>query len=41
MQDGDTALIKATRTRNLDIVRVLLDKGAKVSATDKVYRSLP
>ena len=36
MQDGDTPLLRAVRSRNLDMVRILLDKGAKVSATDKV-----
>lgn len=35
-QDGETPLIKATKMRNIDIVELLLDKGAKVSAVDKV-----
>lgn len=36
LQDGETPLIKATKMRNVDIVELLLDKGAKVSAVDKV-----
>ena len=36
VQDGETPLIKATKMRNIDIVELLLDKGAKVSAVDKV-----
>lgn len=35
-QDGETPLIKATKMRNIEIVEMLLDKGAKVSAVDKV-----
>lgn len=35
-QDGETPLIKATKMRNIEIVELLLDKGAKVSAVDKV-----
>lgn len=35
-QDGETPLIKATKMRNMEIVELLLDKGAKVSAVDKV-----
>uniref|UniRef100_A0A452I9I8 Uncharacterized protein n=1 Tax=Gopherus agassizii TaxID=38772 RepID=A0A452I9I8_9SAUR len=34
-KDGETPLIKATKMRNIDIVELLLDKGAKVSAIDK------
>ena len=29
-------MLKAVRLKNLEIVKVLLDKGAKVSACDKV-----
>lgn len=35
-QEGETPLIKATKMRNIEIVELLLDKGAKVSALDKV-----
>lgn len=35
-QDSETPLIKATKMRNIEIVELLLDKGAKVSAVDKV-----
>lgn len=35
-QDAETPLIKATKMRNMEIVELLLDKGAKVSAVDKV-----
>lgn len=35
-QDGETPLIKATKMRNIEVVELLLDKGAKVSAVDKV-----
>lgn len=35
-KDGETPLIKATKMRNIEIVELLLDKGAKVSAVDKV-----
>lgn len=35
-QDGETPLIKATKMRSIEIVELLLDKGAKVSAVDKV-----
>lgn len=34
-KDGDTALLRAVRSRNAEIVQLLLDKKAKVSATDK------
>ncbi|CAM9647184.1 unnamed protein product [Lampetra planeri] len=34
-KDGDTPLIKATKMRNVDIVQLLLNKNAKVSAADK------
>ena len=37
-QDGETPLIKATKMRNIEVVELLLDKGAKVSAVDKVKR---
>jgi len=36
VQDGDTPLLKAVRNRSFDIVQTLLEKGAKVSACDKV-----
>ena len=36
MQDGDTPLLKAVRNRNFEIMQVLLEKGSKVSACDKV-----
>uniref|UniRef100_G1RRZ7 Kinase D interacting substrate 220 n=1 Tax=Nomascus leucogenys TaxID=61853 RepID=G1RRZ7_NOMLE len=35
-KDGETPLIKATKMRNIEVVELLLDKGAKVSAVDKV-----
>lgn len=35
-QDAETPLIKATKMRNIEIVELLLDKGAKVSAVDRV-----
>lgn len=35
-QDGETPLIKATKMRNIEVVELLLDKGAKVSAVDRV-----
>lgn len=35
-QEGETPLIKATKMRNIEIVELLLDKGARVSAVDKV-----
>ncbi|XP_043999072.1 kinase D-interacting substrate of 220 kDa B isoform X3 [Gambusia affinis] len=34
-KDGETALIKATKMRSIDVVELLLDKGAKVSAVDR------
>lgn len=34
-QDGDTPLLKAVRSRNSEIVQLLLDKKAKVTAADK------
>uniref|UniRef100_UPI00358F82F8 kinase D-interacting substrate of 220 kDa isoform X3 n=1 Tax=Myxine glutinosa TaxID=7769 RepID=UPI00358F82F8 len=34
-QDGETPLIKATKMRSVEIVQLLLDKNAKVSASDK------
>lgn len=37
-QEGETPLIKATKMRNIEIVELLLDKGAKVSAMDKVLQ---
>jgi len=36
VQDGDTPLLKAVRNRNFELVQTLLEKGAKVSACDKV-----
>lgn len=39
-QDGETPLIKATKMRNIEVVELLLDKGAKVSAVDKVRAGL-
>ena len=36
LQDGDTPLMRAVRTRNELCVRFLLDKGAKVGVYDKV-----
>lgn len=38
LQDGETPLVKATKMRNIEIVELLLDKGAKVSAVDKVRK---
>lgn len=35
-QDGETPLIKATKMRNIEVVELLLDKGARVSAVDRV-----
>lgn len=40
-QDEETPLIKATKMRNIEIVELLLDKGAKVSAVDKVQFRRP
>lgn len=40
-QEGETPLIKATKMRNIEIVELLLDKGAKVSAMDKVLQQNP
>lgn len=37
LQDGETPLIKATKMRNIEIVELLLDKGAKVAAVDRVW----
>lgn len=34
-QEGDTALLRAVRNRNLEIVQLLLDKKARVTAADK------
>jgi len=36
VQDGDTPLLKAVRNRNYEMVQIMLEKGAKVSACDKV-----
>jgi len=36
LQDGDTALMRAVRSRHELIVRQLLDKGSKVAVYDKV-----
>ena len=33
--DGNTPLLKAVKNRNSDIVQMLLEKKAKVAATDK------
>lgn len=35
LQDGDTPLLKAVRSRNAEIVQLLIDKKAKVAACDK------
>lgn len=35
-KDEDTALLRAVRSRNEESVRLLLEKGAKVSHCDKV-----
>ena len=35
VQDGDTALLKAVRNRNTELVELLIGKGGKVYATDK------
>lgn len=34
-KDGDTCLLRAVRSRNVEAVQILLDKKAKVSACDK------
>lgn len=39
-QDGETPLIKATKMRSIEVVELLLDKGARVSAVDKVRAEL-
>ena len=36
LQDGVTPLLRAVRSRNEECVKLLLNKGAKVSAFDKV-----
>ena len=36
VQDAETPLIKATKMRKIEIVELLLDRGAKVAAVDKV-----
>ena len=41
VQDGDTPLLRAVKSRNLEIVKALLDKKASVSATDKVRYACP
>ena len=38
LQDGDTPLLRAVKSRNVDIVKALLDKKATVSVADKVIR---
>lgn len=35
LKDGDTPLLKAVRSRNAEIVQLLMEKKAKVSASDK------
>ena len=35
-KDGDTPLMRAVRNRHEMVVRMLLDKGARVSVFDKV-----
>ncbi len=35
-QDGETALHEAASNGRVDVVNVLLDRGADISATDKV-----
>lgn len=40
-QDGETPLVKATKMRSIDVVELLLDKGAKVSAVDRVRLCKP
>ncbi len=34
-QEGDTPLLRAVRNRNLEIVQLLLDKKARVTAADR------
>ncbi len=34
-KEGDTPLLRAVRNRNLEIVQLLLDKKARVTAADK------
>lgn len=34
-KDGDTALLRAVRTKNAEVVQVLVDKRARVSVADK------
>ena len=34
-QEGDTPLLRAVRNRNMEIVQLLLDKKARVTAADK------
>ena len=34
-KDGDTALLRAVRTKNADIVQLLIDKKARVNVADK------
>ena len=36
LQDGDTPLLKAVRCRHTEIVQMLLEKGSKINAHDKV-----
>ena len=36
LQDGDTPLLKAVRSRQLDLVQLLMSHNAKVFAMDKV-----
>ena len=34
-KDGDTPLLRAVRTKNAEVVQLLVDKKARVSVTDK------
>ena len=36
LQDGDTALMRASREGRVECVRLLLDKGASADLSDKV-----
>ena len=36
LQDGRTALIKATETGNVECIKMLLDRGAEVNMQDEV-----
>ena len=39
-QDGETALMKAIKDDKVEVIKVLLDKGADVNATRKVSAAL-